>query len=64
MAKRKSKPPPPPSVVPAASGAPRAATPPVKRPRLLAVSILLFALWFLFLLVAAIRQSFETGMVP
>jgi hypothetical protein len=31
-------------------------SPPAKHPTLLAVSMLLFALWFVFLLFAAIRQ--------
>ena len=64
MAKRKSKSLPPTSAAPAASAASLVVNPPVKRPTLLAVSMVLFALWFVFLLVAAIRQSFETGMIP
>ena len=42
---------------PASSAAtPIAAHPPAKNPSLLAVSLILFALWFVFLLVAAIWQ--------
>ena len=36
--------------------APIVAHPPAKNPSLLAVSLILFALWFVFLLVAAIWQ--------
>jgi len=39
-----------------AGGAPIIAHPPAKNPSLLAVSLVLFALWFVFLLVAAIWQ--------
>ena len=39
-----------------AAAAPIVANPPAKHPSLLAVSLLLFALWFVFLLVAAIWQ--------
>jgi len=44
------------TVVASASGAPIVAHPPAKNPSLLAVSLVLFALWFVFLLVAAIWQ--------
>jgi len=38
------------------AAAPVVAHPPAKNPSLLAVSLILFALWFVFLLVAAIWQ--------
>jgi hypothetical protein len=38
-------------------GAALPASPPVRRPTLLAISILLFALWFLFLLVTALTNG-------
>jgi len=38
------------------AAAPIVAHPPAKNPSLLAVSLILFALWFVFLLVAAIWQ--------
>jgi hypothetical protein len=47
MAKQRKKPKPAEPVV--------AAHPPAKRPMLLAVSVVLFLAWFVFLLVAALR---------
>ncbi len=56
MAKRKPTSKATPATPPAAGPAPLAVHPPAKHPTLLAVSIVLFALWFVFLLVAAIWQ--------
>jgi hypothetical protein len=57
MAKRnKHVSPPRPAAAPTSPAAPIVANPPAKHPSLLAVSLLLFALWFVFLLVAAIWQ--------
>jgi hypothetical protein len=44
------------STTPVPTAAPIVAHPPTKNPSLLAVSLVLFALWFVFLLVAAIWQ--------
>jgi len=57
MAKRKPNSSRADSTVAAPTGiAPIVAHPPAKNPSLLAVSLVLFALWFVFLLVAAIWQ--------
>jgi hypothetical protein len=57
MAKRKQNSYQPNATAVASAGiAPIVANPPAKNPSLLAVSLVLFALWFVFLLVAAIWQ--------